>query len=58
VNFDAEVSADGQTLYAVDSRFSAGGTPLTADLFIARKMAREPAARSRAQRIAAICCVS
>ncbi|MGA2737537.1 MAG: hypothetical protein ABSG65_08800 [Bryobacteraceae bacterium] len=37
VNFDAEVSADGQTLYAVDSRFSAGGTPLSADLFIARK---------------------
>jgi hypothetical protein len=39
VNFDAEVSADGQTLYAVDSRFSAGGTPLSADLFIARKRA-------------------
>ncbi len=37
VNFDAEVSADGQTLYAVDSRFSARGTPQTADLFIARK---------------------
>lgn len=37
VNFDAEVSADGQTLYAVDSRFSAGGIPLTADLFLARK---------------------
>lgn len=37
VNFDAEVSADGQTLYAVDSRFSSAGTPLTADLFIARK---------------------
>ena len=37
VNFDAEVSADGQTLYAVDSRFSAAGAPLTADLFIARK---------------------
>lgn len=37
VNFDAEVSADGQTIYAVDSRFSAGGTPLSAHLFIARK---------------------
>jgi hypothetical protein len=37
VNFDAEVSADGQTLYAVDSRSSAAGAPLTADLFIARK---------------------
>lgn len=37
VNFDAEVSADGQTLYAVDSRFSAAGTPLTAALFIARR---------------------
>jgi len=39
VNFDAEVSADGQTLYAVDSRFSAAGIPMTADLFIARKRA-------------------
>jgi hypothetical protein len=37
VNFDAEVSADGRTLYAVDSRFNAGGTPVSADLFIARK---------------------
>ena len=37
VNFDAEVSADGETLYAVDSRFSADGTPLTADLFMARR---------------------
>jgi WD40 repeat protein len=37
VNFDAEVSADGQTLYAVDSLFSAAGTPRSANLFMARK---------------------
>jgi hypothetical protein len=37
VNFDAEISADGQTLYAVDSQFSAKGTPQTADLFIATR---------------------
>jgi hypothetical protein len=37
VNFDAEISADGQTLYAVDSQFSAHGTPQTADLFIATR---------------------
>lgn len=37
VNFDAEISADGETLYAVDSRFSAKGVPLNARLFIARK---------------------
>lgn len=36
VNFDAEVSADGQTLYAVDSRFN-NGMPVTADLFIAKR---------------------
>jgi hypothetical protein len=37
VNFDVEISADGQTLYAVDGRFGKGGNPLSADLFIAQK---------------------
>lgn len=36
VNFDAEVSANGRMLYAVDARFSADGRPLTANLFIAQ----------------------
>jgi len=35
VNFDAEISPDGQTLYFVDSRFSASGQPQTADILIA-----------------------
>jgi hypothetical protein len=37
VNFDAEVSADGNTLYFVDGRFNANGQPQTADLVIATK---------------------
>lgn len=37
VNFDAEISADGQTLYAVDSQFSARGIPQTAHLFMATR---------------------
>jgi hypothetical protein len=37
VNFDAEVSADGQTLYAVDGRFGAAGGPFSAAIFIAHK---------------------
>jgi hypothetical protein len=37
VNFDAEISADGQTLYAVDGQFSARGIPRTADIFMARR---------------------
>ena len=36
VNFDAEISADGDTLYAVDSRFR-NGMPATADIFMARR---------------------
>ena len=36
VNFDVEVSADGDTLYSVDSQFK-NGMPATADLFIAKK---------------------
>ncbi len=35
VNFDVEVSPDGNTLYFVDSRFDASGTPRTADIVIA-----------------------
>ncbi len=37
VNFDAEVSADGNALYFVDGRFGGAGIPETADLVIARK---------------------
>ena len=37
VNFDAEVSADGNVLYFVDGRFGGAGIPETADLVIARK---------------------
>ncbi len=35
VNFDVEVSADGNTLYFVDGRFNSSGQPQTADLVIA-----------------------
>jgi hypothetical protein len=35
VNFDAEVSSDGNTIYFVDGRFNANGQPQTADLVIA-----------------------
>jgi hypothetical protein len=34
VNFDAEISPDGKTLYFVESRFSASGQPQTADILI------------------------
>ncbi len=37
VNFDVEVSADGNSLYFVDAQFDKTGTPLTADLVIAQK---------------------
>jgi hypothetical protein len=36
VNFDAEISPDGNTLYFVDSQFS-GGVPVTADIVIAER---------------------
>lgn len=36
VNFDAEISADGETLYSVDSQFK-NGMAATADIFIAKK---------------------
>jgi len=37
VNFDVEVSADGNTLYFVDGRFNASGQPQSADLVIATR---------------------
>jgi Tol biopolymer transport system component len=37
VNFDAEISPDGNTLYFVDSQFSADGRPQTADILIAER---------------------
>lgn len=37
VNFDIEVSADGQSLYFVDAQFDQSGKPKTADLIIAVK---------------------
>ena len=38
INFDAEISADGQHLYAVDGLFSGGQAPDSADIFIARRV--------------------
>lgn len=35
VNFDAEISPDGQTLYFVESRFASSGQPQNADILIA-----------------------
>ena len=37
VNFDAEISADGNTLYFVESQFSRTGQPKTAVILFARK---------------------
>jgi hypothetical protein len=37
VNFDVEVTSNGQTLYFVDSQFDQTGNPATADLVIAQK---------------------
>jgi hypothetical protein len=36
VNFDVEISADGQFLYGVDGDLTGGAVPKTADLFVAR----------------------
>lgn len=38
INFDAEISADGQYLYAVDGFFGGGPVPKVADIFIARQV--------------------
>ena len=37
VNFDVEVSADGNSLYFVDGKFTNSGLPLTADIALALK---------------------
>lgn len=37
VNFDVEISLDGNTLYAVDGRFDENGGPYESDLFLATK---------------------
>ena len=37
VNFDAEISPDGKTLYFVESQFNASGVPQTADILIAER---------------------
>ncbi len=37
LNFDVEISADGQTVYFVDGTFGSGPVPLTSDLVMARK---------------------
>lgn len=37
VNFDVEISPDGETLYFVDAQFSPRGEPLAADLVIAQR---------------------
>jgi len=37
VNFDVEVSADGQTLFFVEAQFNQTGTPQTADIVIGQK---------------------
>ena len=37
VNFDVEVSSDGNTLYFVDGRFDENGGPYEADLVMAKK---------------------
>lgn len=42
VNFDAEISADGATLYYVDSWFGTAGFPQSADLMIAQRGTPHP----------------
>jgi hypothetical protein len=37
VNFDVEVSADGNTLYFVDGRFNSSGQPQSADIVVATR---------------------
>jgi hypothetical protein len=38
VNFDVEISPDGQLLYGVDGDLTGGPVPKTADLFVARRV--------------------
>ena len=38
INFDAEISADGDLIYAVDGEFKFGPVPWAADIFVARRI--------------------
>ena len=55
VNFDAEVSADGDTLYFVESEFSFSGQPKNASILFARRkgnnFVRDPASASIMQAV-------
>lgn len=51
VNFDVEVSDDGQTLYFVDGRFDARGGPYAANLVIATKQANQFARLAESDRM-------
>lgn len=55
VNFDAEISADGNTLYFVESQFSLFGNPKTARILIARRsgnsFVRDPASAALLQAV-------
>lgn len=42
MNFDVEISADGNTLYTVDSWFGAKGYPQSADFIIAQRGVTHP----------------
>ncbi|MBL7748072.1 MAG: hypothetical protein JNM19_11625, partial [Chitinophagaceae bacterium] len=39
VDFDVEISADGQTMYFSEGRFNQTGQPLTADIMVAKRTA-------------------
>lgn len=51
VNFDAEISADGDTLYFVDGVFSGGPVPDTADIVIAERRGNGFARRGDSARL-------
>jgi hypothetical protein len=38
VNFDVEISTDGEFLYGVDGDLTGGAVPKSADLFVARRV--------------------
>jgi len=51
VNFDAEIAADGNTLYFVESQFGVSGLPLSAKILIARRSADRFARWSESEKI-------
>lgn len=55
INFDAEISADGNTLFIVDGRYTGGQVPATADIDMALRdgagFRRMPAARDWLQQV-------